>query len=94
MRTPIHEAVSITCDCEARGRNGWFTPSEMSVQRCEEDQAISLSVRSSRPYRDMPPVYLALGLADARSLHAALGRQIADLEATAARAVDGAVSRR
>jgi hypothetical protein len=62
---------------EARGRNGWFRPAEVTVQRAEAEGTIRLTVRSSRAYVDVPPIYLSITLADARSLHRALRRQIA-----------------
>ena len=67
---------------KARGRNSWFTPRRASVQRFEAGRTIAISVESARPYTQMPPIYLHVGLADARLLHEALGRQITALEAT------------
>lgn len=81
---PPCETITVVGPAEARGRNGWFTPAEIGVQRSEADAAVWLSVRSSRPFVDMPPVWLSLCLADAESLHRALGRQLATLASTTA----------
>jgi hypothetical protein len=78
--TPLCERVSLQGESsEARGRNGWFRPAEATVQRSEADHTIRLSVRSRRPYGDMPPIWLSLSVGDARLLHQALGRQLAVL---------------
>ncbi len=79
--TPAVESVPLAGGAEARGRNGWFTPTEVSVQRSNGDGTVSLSVRSSRAYSDMPPVWLSLCREDAEAVHQALARQIAALHA-------------
>lgn len=71
-------------DAEARGCNGWFRPPSVSVQRFEAGRTITLSARSARQFSDMPPIYVNLPLPDALRLHAALGRQVAALDAPAA----------
>lgn len=73
------ESVQLSPGAEARGRNGWFTPSELGVGRREAEGTIDMSVRSSRPYSDMPPIWLSLCRDDAEALHRALGRQLAAL---------------
>ena len=73
------ETLQVTGTAEARGRNGWFSPSEVAVQRSDSDGTISLSVRSSRAYSEMPPIWLNLCREDAKALHRALGRQVASL---------------
>ena len=77
---PPCETISVVGPAEARGRNGWFAPTEVAVQRSESDAAICLSVRSSRPYSDMPPIYMSLCRDDAEALRRALARQIAALQ--------------
>jgi len=77
--TATCESVQLSPGGEARGRNGWFTPSELTVQRAETDDAVSVSLRSSRPYADMPPIWLSVGRDDAEALHRALGRQLTAL---------------
>jgi len=67
---------------KARGRNGWFTPHRACVQRFEADRTIAISVESARAYSEMPPLYVHVGLSDARLLLEALSRQIAALEET------------
>ena len=79
--TPTCETIAVGGQAEARGRNGQFTPSELAVQRSEAANTIRLSVRSQRAYGDLPPVQLSLCRDDAISVHRALGRQIAALEA-------------
>jgi len=79
--TATCESVQLSPGCEARGRNGWFTPTEVAVQRSESDGAVRLSVRSTRAYSDMPPIWLSLCRDDAEALHRALGRQVAALHA-------------
>jgi predicted RNA-binding Zn-ribbon protein involved in translation (DUF1610 family) len=74
--TAACESVELSPGAEARGRNGWFTPSELTVQRSEPDAAVWVSVRSSRAYADMPPIWLSLCRDDAVALHRALGRQL------------------
>lgn len=56
---------------EARGRNGWFTPSEIDV-RPDSTDGVRISVRSTRQYGDMPPIFLRISAADARALARAL----------------------
>jgi len=68
-------------DAQARGRNGWFRPQRVTLQRCEADRTVVITAESSRPYGDMPPIHLSLPLPDARRVHEALGRQIAALDA-------------
>ena len=68
---------------QARGRNSWFRPHRACVQRFGAGRTIAVSVESARPYRDMPPIYLRIGLDDARTLHEAIGRQIGALDPTA-----------
>jgi hypothetical protein len=77
--TPTHETIRVEGQGEARGRNGWFRPAEVSVMRSEADGSVSISVRSLRPFGDMPPVWLSLPVVDARLLHQALGRQLLTL---------------
>ena len=77
--TPTHETIRVEGQGEARGRNGWFRPAEVSVMRSEADGSVSISVRSRRPFGDMPPIWLSLPVRDARLLHQALGRQLAVL---------------
>jgi hypothetical protein len=77
--TPTHETIRVEGQGEARGRNGWFRPAEVSVMRSEADGSVSISVRSRRPYGDMPPIFMRLAIGDARSLHGALGRQLVAL---------------
>lgn len=77
---PTHESIEITDpDAEARGRNGWFRPAEIAVQRFESDTTIRISVRSSRAYTDMPPIHICIGVEDARRLMGMLGRQVTAL---------------
>ena len=78
---PSCETINLVGPAEARGRNGWFTPMEVAVQRSESDGSIRLSVRSSRPHSDMPPIYMSLCREDAEAVHQALARQIAALHA-------------
>jgi len=59
------------------------------VQRAETDDAVSVSVRSTRAYSDMPPIYMNLCRDDAEALHRALGRQLAAIVGVRA---DGAVT--
>jgi hypothetical protein len=47
--------------------------------RSEADGSVSISVRSRRPFGDMPPIWISLTVGDARSLHQALGRQLVAL---------------
>jgi hypothetical protein len=78
--TPLCERVELHGESsEARGRNGWFTPAEVSVMRSEADGSVSISVRSRRPFGDMPPIFMRLAIGDARLLHGALGRQLTAL---------------
>lgn len=77
--TSLYETIPVTGQAEARGRNGWFAPTQVAVQRSEADAAIWLSVRSSRAYTDMPPIWLSLCRDDAEALHRALGRQLSAL---------------
>ncbi len=70
-------------DAEARGRNGWFRPAKVAVQRFGSSRTITIAARSARQFSDMPPIYVSLPLDDARRVHEALGRQVAALEATA-----------
>lgn len=78
--TPLCERVKLYGESsEARGRNGWFRPAEASVMRSEAGRSVSISVRSRRPFGDMPPLWLSLPVGDARLLHQALGRQLAVL---------------
>ena len=78
---PSCETINLVEPAEARGRNGWFTPTEVAVQRSESDGSIRLSVRSSRPYSDMPPIYMSLCRENAEALQRALARQIGALHA-------------
>ena len=71
-------------EAEARGRNGWFRPASVSVQRFEAGGTITIAARSARPFGDMPPIYMSVPLEDARLVHDALGRQIAALDAVSA----------
>ena len=68
-------------DAQARGRNGWFRPRQVCVQRGIADRSIVVTVQSSRPPGDVSPIYMSLPLSDARRAHEALGRQIAALGA-------------
>jgi len=61
---------------EARGRNGWFRPQRVTVQRFEADRTVVITAESSRGYGDVAPIYMSLPVPDARRLHEALGRQI------------------
>jgi hypothetical protein len=81
------ETIEITSQrAEARGRNDWFTPKRVTVRSFRADGSLALSVESSRAPNDWPPIYMVLPLDDARRVHAALGRQIATLDAADAAA--------
>jgi len=68
-------------DAQARGRNGWFRPRQVCLQRGITDRSIVVSVQSSRAYGDLAPIHLSLPLDDARRIHDALGRQLDALTA-------------
>jgi len=83
--TSTVESVEITDpDARARGRNNWFHPRHVCVQRCTADRTIVVTVQSSRPPGDVSPIYVSLPLDDARRIREALGRQIAALDAASA----------
>jgi len=80
--TSTVETVEVTGpDAEARGRNGWFRPQSVSIQRFESGGTITIAARSARQFSDMPPIYMSLPLDDARRIHDALGRQLDALTA-------------
>lgn len=86
IQTVTATVVAVELDGDerkARGRNSWFTPRRACVQRFEAGRTVAVSVESARPYIDVPPIYLSVGIEDARRLHEALGRQIAALDAAA-----------
>lgn len=74
------EDVPIDGFAKARGRNGWFSPTRASVRRSEADGTVTLTVRSSREYADVPPILLSLSRTDALSLARVLERQALALE--------------
>ncbi len=68
---------------EARGRNGWFKPSEIRVRTIEAGYTtaegssvlIEIAVSSQRP-ADLPPIILRIDIDDARDLEAALHSEV------------------
>lgn len=71
----VSEEVPLDESARARGRNGWFRPTVASVGRSDADATVTLTVRSSRMYADLPPMLLTLSRGDALSLARMLERQ-------------------
>ena len=59
-------------DRSGRGRNGWFRIAWIDIDYQERSKyraaKIVVSAGSKQPYRDMPPVYMEMTIADAQRL--------------------------
>ena len=73
--TPSSEELPLDETARARGRNGWFRPTVAGVGRSDAEATVTVTVRSSRPYADLPPVLLTMGRDVALSLARVLERQ-------------------
>lgn len=74
-KPPADEDVPLDGSARARGRNGWFRPAQAGVARSDHEGMVTLTVRSSRMYADLPPILLTLTRNDALSLARVLERQ-------------------
>lgn len=78
---PPCETIPLGTTARARGRNGWFRAAEVGVRRSPDRGTITLTVRSSRAYGDLPPILLELEAEDAGALLSRLERQVVALRA-------------
>jgi len=77
---PASEEIPLHETARARGRNGWFRPMMAGVGRSDADVTVTLTVRSSRMYADLPPILLTMTRDAALSLARVLERQALALQ--------------
>lgn len=77
--TPCCETMRLAEPSTARGRNGGFRPTEIAVRRNESQGTIYISVRSSREYADLPPIFVNLSGGDTEALLRIVERQMVAL---------------